>query len=683
MENSSLQINSLKFDFRSVINDHLKSKDRCVINYFNLILNDLKQISLEQKNFQNIYRSHLSIYLDLPIFLAERIESILKTRKEIKYLTPSELINFLMDFYFSPLQKFEKFIFNIIDLNNNNYVVCDNTLIILKFLCKSEETYKIFLPIAKTFFENDEKMDYDEFQIQNKNLPEFLGAFFILFYFKFPLDLEVLHSLIEKEYSSEQISITKLLEQSKSHITEYYEYLYRNGETEMCSKVPEIFRSSQNFSSSSNSQIKFPSYNASSKKNFNLSTYNEKLSEKHSSITLSNYIMNREEIRNFSNDNLDYVTCEIYDKLSKKFMPVRLTLTNKFLVSQKIKVTQNYPSHMTFEIINLSAYFPHLNKNNELLTFGINNREFSVSFFPRKCQIIPSINRVFFFKSKLEMELFYETISSLINYQSFSTIYYPGDLIYQNDNVKTYAGLNIKSKLKVAIKIIDKNKIEDDSLNFLISENDIAYFFKNFPYEYIVNPIDIMEDKNYLYYIMEFIEGITLKNFIDDDIIDHSPMDEIEVIIKQVSMGIDYLHSNGIIHRDIKPENIILKYEDEKFKVKLIDFGFSKVIGINGKVSGSLGTMVYSAPEVFIQKYYDNKIDVWSFGVVLYLLFNKMLPFENINGTQEQLINSICRQNKLLFRIHLNVKVKSLIKNCLKKNANLRFSIKDVLEFEL
>jgi hypothetical protein len=184
MENSSLQINSLKFDFRSVINDHLKSKDRCVINYFNLILNDLKQLSLEQKNFQNIYRSHLSIYLDIPIFLAERIESILKTRKEIKYLTSSELINFLVDFYFSPLQKFEKFIFNIIDLNNTNYVVCNNAIIIFKFLCKSEETYNIFLPIVKTFFKNDEKMDYDQFQIQNKNVPDFLGSFFILFYFQ-------------------------------------------------------------------------------------------------------------------------------------------------------------------------------------------------------------------------------------------------------------------------------------------------------------------------------------------------------------------------------------------------------------------------------------------------------------------------------------------------------------------
>jgi hypothetical protein len=501
MENSSLQSNTIWSDFRPVINDYLKSKDRCVIKYFNLILNDLKQLSLDQTNFQDIYRSHISIYLDIPLFLAEKIEGIVKTRKENKYLIPTEFMNFLSDFYFSPFQKFEKLIFDIIDLNNTNCVQRHNTIIILKFICTSEENYKKISPTIDAFFDNDEQMDYDEFQKRNKKSPEFLGAIFIMFYFKFPLDLEVLSFLVEQENYSELISLTKLLDQTKVQVSEFYDQIFKK--TDWDGKIPEIFKSDQNFIT--DSDIKFKSYNPSLKKKITTSFIDKLYSDKkHSSTTLYNVQINREEIDSsipLSNEKND-LSCEIYDKLSKKFIPVKLILTNKFLIFQKINVSPNYPSHLHYEIINLSAYFPHLNKKNELLSLGINNKEFSVSLFPKKTQIIPSINRVFFFKSKNDMELFYDTISTIMNYQSFSSIYYAGELIYQNDNFKTYAGMNIKLEQQVAIKIIDKKNIDNHSIKYLISENDISNFLKIFPNEYIVKQIEIMEDKNFIYSII-------------------------------------------------------------------------------------------------------------------------------------------------------------------------------------
>lgn len=109
-------------------------------------------------------------------------------------------------------------------------------------------------------------------------------------------------------------------------------------------------------------------------------------------------------------------------------------------------------------------------------------------------------------------------------------------------------------------------------------------------------------------------------------------------VIKQVLSAINYCHSRNIVHRDLKPENILLDKDGDTPKVTIIDFGTSGVFEDNKKMSQKFGTPYYIAPEV-LKKSYDQKCDLWSCGVILYILLVGYPPF---NGqSDEQIIQAV------------------------------------------
>lgn len=98
-------------------------------------------------------------------------------------------------------------------------------------------------------------------------------------------------------------------------------------------------------------------------------------------------------------------------------------------------------------------------------------------------------------------------------------------------------------------------------------------------------------------------------------------------LMKQILEAVNYLHHHGICHRDLKPENILLSSMSDNFQLKLIDFGLSKVLKtMNGLMKDKVGTVYYMAPEV-LQGKYTLKCDVWSCGVILYIMLCGNPPF--------------------------------------------------------
>lgn len=97
--------------------------------------------------------------------------------------------------------------------------------------------------------------------------------------------------------------------------------------------------------------------------------------------------------------------------------------------------------------------------------------------------------------------------------------------------------------------------------------------------------------------------------------------DKVSQLLRDMLSSLNYLHSMGIVHRDIKLENFII--EDDSCRLILIDFGLSKTIDRNEKLSQVVGSSYYTAPEV-INRCYDTKCDVWSIGVMLYMLLAGM-----------------------------------------------------------
>ncbi len=140
----------------------------------------------------------------------------------------------------------------------------------------------------------------------------------------------------------------------------------------------------------------------------------------------------------------------------------------------------------------------------------------------------------------------------------------------------------------------------------------------------IVTIHDLGEANNILYIIMELITGTTLKELIDES--RQFNVKRVMDILSQVAGGLDYAHKNGIVHRDIKPANIII---DSKNVAKITDFGIAKIPGTDStQVGRVLGTPFYMSPEQFTGKRVSHKSDLFSFGIMAYMLLFGRKPFD-------------------------------------------------------
>ena len=147
--------------------------------------------------------------------------------------------------------------------------------------------------------------------------------------------------------------------------------------------------------------------------------------------------------------------------------------------------------------------------------------------------------------------------------------------------------------------------------------------------------IDIFEDRKKFYFVQEYLSGGGLFESLIQNV--GFTENACAAIIKQVLSAVHYLHSKNIVHRDIKPENIIFETNDA-LNVKLMDFGNSRKMGENESLNGVYGTAYYVAPEV-LDGNYDNKCDVWSVGVILYMLLSGCPPFTG--NSDVQIIESV------------------------------------------
>lgn len=146
----------------------------------------------------------------------------------------------------------------------------------------------------------------------------------------------------------------------------------------------------------------------------------------------------------------------------------------------------------------------------------------------------------------------------------------------------------------------------------------------------IIQLIEVFEDNEHIYLVLELVTGGELF----DQIISRGSYSEKDAaaIVKQILEAVMYMHSNGIAHRDLKPENLLVSGPNNEL-VKVTDFGLSKDFG-EATLSTSCGTPDYVAPEVLRGAPYDNSVDIWSIGVITYILLCGFPPFYG-NNDQE------------------------------------------------
>ncbi|XP_033213576.1 calcium/calmodulin-dependent protein kinase type 1 isoform X2 [Belonocnema kinseyi] len=175
-----------------------------------------------------------------------------------------------------------------------------------------------------------------------------------------------------------------------------------------------------------------------------------------------------------------------------------------------------------------------------------------------------------------------------------------------------------------AVKIIDKKALKgkEDSL-----ENEIKVL-RRLKHPNIVQLLETFEDKHKVYLVMELVTGGELF----DRIVEKGSYTEKDAsgLIRQVLEAVDYMHEQGVVHRDLKPENLLYYSPDEDSKIMISDFGLSKMED-SGIMATACGTPGYVAPEVLAQKPYGKAVDVWSIGVISYILLCGYPPFYDEN----------------------------------------------------
>lgn len=172
----------------------------------------------------------------------------------------------------------------------------------------------------------------------------------------------------------------------------------------------------------------------------------------------------------------------------------------------------------------------------------------------------------------------------------------------------------------VAVKVLKQEFSEN--ANFVSKFRIEAQAAAGLMHPNIVNVYDVGEEGGIYYIVMELVEGITLKKYIEKKA--RLSVKEAISIAIQVSMGIEAAHNNHIIHRDIKPQNIIISKEG---KVKVTDFGIAKAATSNTITSNVMGSVHYTSPEQARGGYSDEKSDIYSLGVTMFEMLTGRVPF--------------------------------------------------------
>lgn len=202
-----------------------------------------------------------------------------------------------------------------------------------------------------------------------------------------------------------------------------------------------------------------------------------------------------------------------------------------------------------------------------------------------------------------------------------------GRALGQGTFAKVYHGRNLRTGQSVAIKIIDKEKIMKVGMIDQIKREISVMRLVRHPN--VVQLYEVMASKTKIYFAMEYVKGGELFNKIVKGKLKE---DVARKYFQQLISAIDFCHSRGVYHRDLKPENLLL---DENGNLKISDFGLSALWDSrrqDGLLHTTCGTPAYVAPEVIHKKGYDGaKADIWSCGVVLFVLMAGYLPFQDMN----------------------------------------------------
>ena len=670
--------------------------------YLHEVFQDLSTQS-EQKNIKYISNLIFHDYIKLPIFISDKLFNSFK--RHIKDgLIESEFVSGFYQLYMGSFEETTKIIFNVLDFDKDSCIKKEDVKLFLAYLLlddfdinnkekisnnesiekKNQKQMKklkdIDNLINKTFKKND--ITLNEFiQILKKNKSDVFLQILCFFYSKKPFSEKSIKYLKSKYMNDEEY-----LEVSKKYILQRKStksLILSPSKENDYSFINKIINESIEISlspkkSRENHLIKkFDSTPITTKKGHHrYGSCGEFVINKNKNYEIQK-IEKEENISPFIND----FKCEQKDN------DIVYYENNLYKISENNKISKYY-----LLLINNDIYYFKTEDKKELI--GMHNLSscFLIEYDNKGEKVVNNITYYsfsLFFKSNSKLRKFFtddiliyttfiSSIKKSIGIRNFSELYELKQEIAEGRNSSVNFGIKKDTGEYVTIKTIKKNKERKKEDELVHYEIEVLKFCRHIN---IVQLIDYFETLEEIIIVLKYIKGNTLGDYLKEKNFNLNE-NEMANIIYQIAQGVNYLHKFGIVHRDLKPDNIMIipKTGDNDIIIKIMDFGFSKIVSNEEKLMEGFGTLYYAAPELIQNLPYNLEIDVWSLGVIIYYIFTGCYPFKG--KTEDDIEENILEENVEFKDGEWEVisdNVKDLITKCLEKNPDERINIDEFI----
>ena len=292
--------------------------------------------------------------------------------------------------------------------------------------------------------------------------------------------------------------------------------------------------------------------------------------------------------------------------------------------------------------------------------------------------IYPHVTRNYLLKKKKRLNAWVNHLKKAIDLTVLSEFFDVKGTLGKGKFGLVKLGIHKLTGRKVAIKIINKQGITEQEMQLTKTEIEIL---KIGQHPNIITLYDIIENEEKIYIIMEYCAGSDLFAYIEERNF-KLPEKHAAQIIRKLSSAVYYLHSFGIIHRDVKPENILMTDKTEYADIRLLDFGLSKIVRQGEKCTEPYGTLSYVSPEVLQDIPYDERCDLWSIGVITYLLLSGVLPFDDENNIKEIARKTVYEKTPFYPSLFQNVSKEAIdfVDKLLQKDPDKRMKMTELFE---
>ena len=657
-------------------------------------------------------------YLKLPMFISEKVFTVFDEDKD-GFLSSKEFILGMNKLYNGSYQDTIKLIFDILDFNHDGFIEKDDAKMILCLLPLKTDRSKV------------------EYKYQMQSLEE-IGEIINSTFGKLKkLNLEEFKNMVEKHKSDIFIQIICFLYQKKPFTENNINVLKSSKKTvpnDLILQTPQVKKKENNIFLPSPLKSTYLSPASTFLQSINIgesagleeepepaiSGFNGMVRFQNKLIPKKKDIDEKDDdkdVKNvIENSDLVYNSPSVFlkkNKEKKKVSGFSLNSPSPVIVSQSAKkfVTPFTLNELKEEKITYENYIYKVSTTNKLKKYylvlinkdiyyyknedkkevvGMHNlsgcfvKDNGTKILNDKTYysftlVFPSKERSFYCNSKEIYENFTQKLKEAFGYLNFFDYYEMLDDLGEGIFGSVKLGVEKKTKERVAIKIIKKNKAKPSDIELVRTEIDVM---KLCHHPNVVHLLDHFENAEYIFIVMEYIRGGRLTDYMKEKKFNFTEKRAAELIY-EIAVGVKYLHKYGIIHRDLKPDNIMLTEANDKGHIKIMDFGLSKILGKKEKTSDGFGTLTFVSPEVLIRKPYNKEIDIWSIGVILYLMLSGDLPFDDEEDDEQKIAKSIVFNEVEFPQKKFGNKSKEvidLIKRCLTKEPKDRIKVDEIIK---